>query len=128
VIKEYSPEVLLLRNRVRLGNIKVWSFLVQIRDVPSVEDKARLYKEFSAAQEKLKGLNAELKSAGYEECLYIDANGKKVVNCLHNHESPLWECIACPGGNKYWETELFTPPALPKDIDSREPPKGARIG
>ena len=113
---EYSSEVLALKDRVKKGNNVLWFAWRQIRDIKDPEEKEALFKEWDKKVNFLNALCLELQVKGYNDCLYIDENGKKKVKCLYNPDSPQWFCNACPAAErKYCEKEFFelpdTPPA-----------------
>ncbi len=69
---EYSPELLALRDRVKLGNNKLFKAWLQIREIAhDSEEWARQMELWHQAAEKLSLLCSELKLKGYTDCLYI---------------------------------------------------------
>ena len=98
-----------LKDRVRLGNDKLFQAWLQIRElVDDKEEWARQMDRWQEATEKLHSLCQELKLKGYNDCLYLE-NGKRVRSCLSNPDS-FW-CQVCPSIYPYWETELMEMPS-----------------
>lgn len=94
-----------MRDRVKLGNEKLFRAWLQIRELAyDSEEWSRQMGRFSEATKKLRGLCAELKLKGYDDCLYME-NGKKTKSCLSNPDG-FW-CQACPSSRKYSEEELM---------------------
>lgn len=103
--KEYSEEVLLLRERVINGNQKLFTAWEKLRAmVHDTEEWSKQMERWHEATEKLSLLCGELKLKGYDECLYI-VNGQKVKSCLKN-PGGFW-CQVCPSSYRYWEKEIF---------------------
>ncbi|GAI76263.1 unnamed protein product [marine sediment metagenome] len=108
--KAYSPEVLALRDRVILGNKKLNDAWEQIRQIdPESQEWKDLFEQWHQANEKLSLLCTELKLRGYEDCLYLDDQGKKTKKCLPPGDDI--GCRVCPSSRKYAEEELM---ALPR--------------
>lgn len=102
---EYSPEVLALRSRVIAGNKKLrdaWDRIIEMEP----EEREREKDRWQEANVKLQLLCTELKSMGYEDCLYLDGQGRKVVQCLR----PGIGCRVCPSKIPYWGQELMELP------------------
>lgn len=107
--KEHSPEVLALRDRVRLGNDKLFQAWLQIREVAGDEEEwKRQMDRLGEAAEKLRGFCNKLKLGGYTDCLYLE-NGKKTRPCLNSEEGSFW-CQVCSSDIRYWEQELMAMP------------------
>lgn len=105
VLKEYSQEVLALRDRVIIGNQRLFDAWVKIKKIAhNTEEWSTQMDRWHQAQEKLHRLCLELKAKGYTTCLYI-VDGKKTKNCLKNPDG-FW-CQVCPSIYPYWEKELF---------------------
>ena len=105
--KDYSPEVLALLDRVIKGNDKLFQALLVIQDIEEGEEKECQLDRWSQALDKLILFCQELKTKGYEECLYIE-NGKRTKSCLSNPDG-FW-CQVCPSSRKYAEEELMALP------------------
>ena len=72
--KQYSPEVLALRDRVILGNKKLNDAWEEIKKmVHDTEEWNRQMERWHQANEKLSALCTQLKVTGYEDCLYLDS-------------------------------------------------------
>lgn len=102
--KEYSQEVLALRDRIIAGNKKLneaWEVLKRM-DHES-QEWSNEFEKWHLANEKLSGLCSQLKWMGYTTCLYIDENGKKIKKCL---EQGGIGCRVCPSQFPYWEKEF----------------------
>ena len=106
--ESYSPEVLVLRDRVKSGNDKLFKVWLQIRELADKEEWSRQMDRWNEAQEKLHSLCQELKLKGYTDCLYLE-NDKKMRRCLDNRDG-FW-CQVCPSIYPYWETELMELPS-----------------
>lgn len=108
MVKEYSPEVIALRDRVRLGNEKFFLAWQEIKKIAHNTDEWKAQMDrWSQAQEKLHLLCTELKYNGFEDCLYLE-DGKKTRGCLHN-QNGFWCCV-CTSSYPYWERELLDLP------------------
>ena len=104
----YSPEVLALRDRIKVGNDKLFKAWLQIRELADdKEEWSRQMDRWNEAQDKLHVLCLELKAKGYVDCLYIE-NGTKMRRCLDNPDG-FW-CQVCPSLRPYWEEELIDLP------------------
>lgn len=102
--KEYSKEVIALKERVILGNQKLFDAWLKIREFAHDSKKwSDEMDRWTEAKEKLSLLCSELKVKGYEDCLYIDADGKRSKNCLNNPNG-FW-CQVCPSRYRYWEED-----------------------
>ncbi len=107
--KEYSLEVLALKERVVNGNQKLFNAWNRIKELDhSTEEWANLMDKWNEAQERLHSLCQELKYKGFDECLYLDSNNKKTKGCLKNPDG-FW-CQVCPSTYRYWEKELMDLP------------------
>ena len=107
--KEYSAEVIALRDRVKLGNEKLFLAWQQIRDFADDKERwATVMDQVNEAQSLLQTKCSELKAKGYEDCLYIEG-GKKTRSC--SMASTGFFCIVCPSAIPYWEKELFDQPS-----------------
>ena len=105
---KYSAEVLTLRNRVIAGNEKLntaWDQLC-LMDHESQQWKDEL-ERWHQANERLSILCTQLKSMGYDDCLYLDKDGKKAKSCLDEGIG----CRVCPSRIPYWEKELMSLPS-----------------
>jgi len=101
-----SSEVLTLRNRVIAGNKKLndaWEQIITMEP----EEREREKDRWQEANEKLSVLCSELRAMVYEDCLYLDGQGKKKVRCLR----PGIGCRVCPSKIPYWEQELVELPS-----------------
>ena len=104
--KQYSPEILALRGRVKKGNDKLFEAWQQIRELAHNSDEWSEQMElWHQAGKKLSVLCTELKLKGYGDCLYLE-NGKKTKNCLDN-PGGFW-CQVCPSSIRYWDKELMS--------------------
>lgn len=102
-----DEELMKLRDRVIIGNDKLWKAWLQIREMDGEQREEQLDK-WSEAQKKLHLLCQELKLKGYTDCLYL-IDGKKMKNCLDNPDG-FW-CQVCPSVKTYWEDELMSLPS-----------------
>ena len=106
---KHSPEVLALRDRVIKGNKKLNDAFEQFKEIARDKDRwAEGMERWHQANVKLSLLCYELKAMGYEDCLYLDAQGKKTVSCLSQGGTG---CRVCPSSIPYWDKELM---ALPR--------------
>lgn len=115
----YSPEVLAMRDRCRNGNNKLWAAWCSIRAVKDKEQQNALFEQWDTANQRLRNLCRQLKDLGFEDCLYLNAKGEKLIRCLYNLDSPLWFCQVCPAPTeKYAEPELMSlnPPQAPRAV------------
>lgn len=104
--KQYSEEVLALRDRVIKGNQKLFEALEQIKKIAhDTEEWSRQMDRWNEAQNKLHLLCLDLKAKGYSDCLYL-ANGKRTKSCIKNANG-FW-CQVCPSSHRYWEEEFST--------------------
>jgi len=104
--KQYSPEVLALRDRVKKGNDKLFQAWLQIRELAHNSDEwSKQMELWHQASEKLGVLCTELKLKGYGDCLYLE-NGKKTKSCLDNPDG--FGCQVCPSSIRYWDKELMS--------------------
>jgi len=109
VVKEYSPEVIALRDRVKLGNEKLFLAWQEIKKIAHDTEEWKVQMDkWSQAQEKLHLLCTELTYKGFEDCLYLNEVGKKTRGCLSNPNG-FW-CQVCPSIKLYWERELLDLP------------------
>ena len=109
-MKEYSSEVIALRERVKAGNLKLnlaWQQICEL-DHNSQEWRDEL-ERWHQANEKLSGLCRELKLRNYNDCLYLNKDGKKIKRCLGG-----LGCRVCPSSYPYWEQELMELPSPKK--------------
>ncbi|GAJ12660.1 unnamed protein product, partial [marine sediment metagenome] len=80
---KYSSELLVLRDRVILGNKKLNDAWEQIKGMlHDTEEWNYQFEQWHQANEKLSVLCTQLKTMGYEDCLYLDEKGKKIKSCL----------------------------------------------
>lgn len=102
--KQYSEEVIALRDRVILGNKKLndaWDIIKEMdHESQQWNDE---FDRWHQANEKLSVLCTQLKLMGYTDCLYIDESGKKVKKCLEQNSIG---CRVCPSIRHYWEEEF----------------------
>lgn len=108
----YTEEIIKLRDRVALGNEKLYFAWEKIKNMEREERKQTL-QQFDEANKKLMGLCSQLKLMGYTECLYI-REGRKNKGCLYNADQPGWFCYVCPSQTPYWEEELMSLPSPSK--------------
>jgi len=105
VPKKYSEEVIALRDRVIKGNQKLYDAWLQIKEMDhKSEEWSAQMDRWNEAQERLHILCLELKYKGYEDCLYLTEEGKRLKSCLHNPDG-FW-CQVCPSIKRYWEEEF----------------------
>lgn len=102
--ERYSPEVIVLRDRVIRGNDKLAKARFQIQELEEGEEKEHQWDRWNKAQELLRYLCSELQIKGYSDCLFIE-DGKKTKSCLSEPE-----CQGCPSTRKYWSEELMALP------------------
>lgn len=108
--KKYTPEVLALRDRVRLGNDKLYQAWLQIRKVADDEEEwVRQHHRLGEATVKLDRLCHQLQLEGYIDCLYLE-DGKKTRPCLNSEEGGFWCQVCSCDPNPYLEKELFDLP------------------
>ena len=112
--KQYSEEVIVLKERVIKGNQVLFTAWQKIKELDhGGEEWSGSMDKWNEAQERLHLLCQELKYKGYDECLYLNENGKKTKNCLQNPDG-FW-CQVCPSiTRKYWEEELMDLPSPSK--------------
>ncbi len=102
---KYSSETLALRDRVILGNKKLNDAWEQIKGMVHDSEEWKYQMErWRQGNEKLSLLCSELKLRGYEDCLYLDDQGKKTKKCLSPGDAI--GCRVCPSSRKYWEEEF----------------------
>ncbi|GAI71499.1 unnamed protein product [marine sediment metagenome] len=102
---KYSSEVLVLRDRVILGTKKLNDAWEQIKGMVHDSEEWKYQMErWHQGNEKLSLLCTELKLRGYEDCLYLDDQGKKTKKCLLPGDTI--GCRVCPSSRKYWEEEF----------------------
>ncbi len=102
---KYSSETLALRDRVILGNKKLNDAWEQIKGMVHDSEEWKYQMErWRQGNEKLSLLCTELKLRGYEDCLYLDDQGKKTKKCLLPDDAI--GCRVCPSSRKYWEEEF----------------------
>lgn len=102
--KQYSEEVIALRDRVVNGNQRLFEAWLKIKELAhDSEEWSRQMDRWNEAQEKLHVLCLELKMMGYSDCLYLDESNRKTKSCLENPDG-FW-CQVCPSGYPYWEVE-----------------------
>lgn len=109
-LRQYSEEVLALKDRVINGNQKLFDAWLKIKELAG--DEMEWVKQMSRWHDaglKLQVLCTELKARGYTDCLYI-INDKRTKTCLQNPDG-FW-CQACPSSIPYWDKELM---GLPKE-------------
>ena len=106
----HALEVLDLRDRVILGNRKLNVAFEQIKQLAhDPEEWSRAMDQWHEANEKLSTLCTELKlKYSYNECLYLDDQGKKTKKCLEPGDS--LGCRVCPSSRNYCAEELMALP------------------
>lgn len=97
----YTEEILRLRDRVILGNEKLWIAWRKVCETISSEEYSRLAAQWDEANKKLDLLCTELKAREYTDCLYIDEYGNRFKYCLRSDF-----CWVCPSIIKYWDKEF----------------------
>lgn len=129
-VKEYSEEVLLLRDRVILGNQKLFDAWKRICTLDHESQEWRdEFERWHQATKKLGVLCYNLQGGGYEDCLYIKyykgltmeeegvimeeiskgkvtevPGGVRTKNCLKNPDG-FW-CQVCPSIYPYWQEDV----------------------
>ena len=104
--KQYSEEALALRDRAIKGNQKLFDAWQRICGMDHESQEWRdAFEEWHQASRRLLDLSDNLKSKGYEDCLYIniDNNKKRSKKCIGNADG--FFCLACPSNKSYWETD-----------------------
>jgi len=101
--KEYSEEVIALRDRIIRGNQKLFDAWLQIREMPRSDEKEEQLDRWNEAQDRLHYLCLELQVKGYVDCLYINDKGERTKNCLKNPDD-FW-CQVCPSDYPYWHKD-----------------------
>ena len=102
--EKYGSEVLALRDRVISGNKKLNDALEQIKGMAHDSEEWSFQMElWHQANVKLDTLCDELKLRGYEDCLYLDEEGKRTRSCLSSGDTG---CRVCPSRIHYWEQEF----------------------
>jgi len=105
--KQYSPEVLVLRDRVKRGNDVLFKAWLQIRELAhDSEEWSRQMELWHQAGKKLSLLCTELKLRDYCDCLYRNEKGERTRSCLDNPDQ-FW-CQVCPSNISYWDKELMS--------------------
>lgn len=129
VVKQYSQEVIELRDRVIRGNQKLFEAWMQIRDIKDRDEKEEQLDKWNVAQDKLHHLCLELQAKRYETCLYIVhyeglaedevmkikeavsegkvtevPGGVKTKNCISEPDG-FW-CQVCPSRYPYWQDDF----------------------
>lgn len=100
--KQYAPEVIHLRDRVRLGNEKLNRAFDLINQIaPSSDERKEKFEEWHQANERLSSLCTELKLKGFTDCLYLNEKGEKVRKCFVG-----LGCRVCPSNTPFWEMEF----------------------
>ena len=103
-MKQFSPEIIALRDRVIRGNEKLNLAWQQLRSIADrTEEWRKQMERWHLANERLSTLCTELKLRGYSDCLYME-NGKKTRKCLEPGDS--LGCRVCPSSTPYWEKEF----------------------
>ena len=101
-----------LKERLRLGNQKLndaWYQLVAMDH--SSEEWNMGIAQWHKANQKLSLYCDQVKELGFEDCLYLNKEGKKTRKCLGEAIS----CRVCPSRTSYWETELMDLPSASDD-------------
>lgn len=108
--KQYSEEVITLKERVVNGNQILFDAWLKIKEIPhDTEEWSKEMDRWHEAGKRLGLLCSELNHKGFDVCLYLDENGKKTKNCLSNPDG-FW-CLVCPSFYPYWEKELMDLPS-----------------
>jgi len=106
VKKEYSEELLGLRDRVIRGNLKLFNAWERIKGMDHSKDEWKAQMDrWHDATERLSLLCTELKFKGYLTCLYFNEEGKRTKNCLQNPNG-FW-CQVCPSTYPFWEEDVL---------------------
>ena len=101
----YNPEVIALRDRVVRGNLKLNLAWQQLRNIADrTEEWQEQLERWHQANEKLSLLCKQLEYLGYDDCLFLDKDGKKTRKCLEPGDDI--GCRICPSSRKYWEEEF----------------------
>lgn len=109
---KYSSEVLALRARVILGNKKLNDAFEQIKQlVHDSEEWSQAMARWHEANERLSLLCSDLQTKGYQDCLFLDDQGRKTIRCLRDDIG----CRVCPSRIHYWEQELMKLPGPGKE-------------
>lgn len=102
--KQYSSEVLALRDRVKKGNDKLNLAWVQLCQINHESQEWRdEFQRWHEANELLSVLCTQLKALGYLDCLFLDSNGKKMKKC--GDIKPIG-CRVCPSIREWWIEEV----------------------
>ena len=97
-----EEEIEALKNRVKIGNDKLFKAWLQIREIVNGEEQSRQDDKWFQARDKLNNLCLELQAKGYEDCLFTE-DGKK--NRLCPTEAVKYWCWVCPSKIGYWRNE-----------------------
>ena len=109
-----EEEIKALVERCKIGNMKLNRAWRQIRELGfDTEDFKEQSEEWSQKTVILGDLGMQLKSWGFNDCLYMD-KGVKTMPCLDQKDG--LTCWACPSEFKYYEAELFGGPVPGQQI------------
>lgn len=104
-------EVQALLDRVKIGNEKCFAAFNTLRNSnlevnsPEWNEKhEQIYKAVLFLQELCTALKV-----WYEDCLYIDKEGKKTKKCLGTFANDFF-CYVCPSKKEYWWDEMYSLP------------------
>lgn len=93
-----------LRDRVKLGNEKLWQALQQIKEMAhDSAEWSRQMDRWNQAQERLHLLCQELRARGFNNCLYME--GKERTKTCLTQGGGTW-CQVCSSNIPYWEGEF----------------------
>jgi maltooligosyltrehalose synthase len=100
---QVPSDILALRERIRVGNDKLTKAWLQILDIKDKVVQNREDDRWYKARRKLEYLCLELQAKGYEDCLYLDENGRKERQCPTD-PTKFW-CWVCSSKKPYWRDE-----------------------
>lgn len=101
--KQPSPEVLALRDRVRVGNDKLNLAWPRVLAMVGEEGQKGELERWDKAMELLMDLCGELQNRhNYTDCLYLNEDGRKTRKCVDERG---FFCMVCPSARKYWMEE-----------------------
>ena len=89
---EVSREVMVLINRIKDGNAKIWERWLLIRGMPEGTGRDKYIASGESAVGRLRGLAEELARMGYRDCIYKGAK-------------PDYPCTVCTVPNELWRRE-----------------------
>lgn len=101
-----QEELEALKNRIRLGNKKLNEAWEQICKMDHNSEQWKdEFQKWHEANEKLSGFCTKLKVMGFNDCLYLNDKGEKMMSCLGQGGMG---CRVCPSATPYWEAEFST--------------------